>query len=129
MWTKVRRSLSAKRPEPAPALAPVATSYVLPGGEKEMSCLVKEIPIPKGLLVDNLMCVLCEHAVVLLEVSQFAILPKSLWLISCQAVRQEIGRSDKWSVLSCNLNLVIVLDASVYFCPMTSFVTLLARIE
>jgi hypothetical protein len=76
MWTTMRRSLSTKYPEP-PALAPypVATSYVLPGGEKEMSCLVKEIPIPKGLLVDNLMCVLCEHAVVLLEVSELAVLP------------------------------------------------------
>jgi hypothetical protein len=35
-----------------------------------MTCLVKEIPIPDGLLVANLMCVLCEHAVVLLEVSE-----------------------------------------------------------
>ena len=76
-----------------------------------MSCLVKEIPIPKGLMVDNLMCVLCEHAVVLLEVSQPCYTSQvALWLISCQAVGQEIGRSDKWSVLSCNMNVVMVLD-------------------
>jgi len=67
VWTRMRRSLAAKQ------LGLVAvqgvTSYVLPGGEKEMPCLVKEIPIPEGLMVGNLMCVLCEHAVVLLEVS------------------------------------------------------------
>lgn len=111
MWTRMQRSLSAKRPAAEPAPAPVATSYVLPGGEREMSCLVKEIPIPKGLMVDNLMCVLCEHAVVLLEVSQPCYTSQvALWLISCQAVGQEIGRSDKWSVLSCNMNVVMVLD-------------------
>lgn len=70
MWTKMRRSLKTKRPEPPPPPPPAATSYVVLGGEKEMSCLVKEIPIPDGLLVANLMCVLCEHAVVLLEVSE-----------------------------------------------------------
>lgn len=69
MWTKMRRSLSTKRPEPPPPPAPPATSYVVQGGEEEMTCLVKEIPIPDGLLVANLMCVLCEHAVVLLELS------------------------------------------------------------
>ena len=70
MWTRMRRSLSTKRPEPPPPPPPAATSYVLLGGEEEMSCLVKEIPIPDGLLVANLMCVLCEHAVVLLEVRE-----------------------------------------------------------
>ena len=65
MWTRMRRSLSTKPPEPPPT-----TSYVLHGGETEMPCLVKEIPIPDGLLVANLVCVLCEHAVVLLEVSE-----------------------------------------------------------
>ena len=79
MWTRMRRSLSTKRSEPSqpplpppPPSPPTATSYVLEGGETEMSCLVKEIPIPDadGLLVANLMCVLCEHAVVLLEVSE-----------------------------------------------------------
>jgi len=65
-WKMMRRSVSTKRAEPIP---PVATSYVLPGGENEMPCLVKEIPIPEGLLVGNLMCVLAEHAVVLLELS------------------------------------------------------------
>lgn len=63
-----------KRPEPPPppppSPVPAAMSYVLLGGEEEMTCLVKEIPIPDGLLVANLMCVLCEHAVVLLEVSK-----------------------------------------------------------
>ena len=77
MWTKMRRSLSTKQreppPPPPPPPPPVATSYVLLGGEEEMSCLVKEIPIPDGLLVANLMCVLCEHAVVLLEVSELYI--------------------------------------------------------
>ncbi|KAH9961892.1 hypothetical protein BC827DRAFT_241059 [Russula dissimulans] len=67
VWTRMRRSLSAKRPEPVPVEG--ATSYVLPGGENEMPCLVKEIPIPEGLLTENLMCVLSEHAVVLLELS------------------------------------------------------------
>jgi hypothetical protein len=68
MWTRMRRSLSGIPQEPLPP--PVTTSYVLRGGEKEMPCLVKEIPIPEGLLDRNLMCVLCEHAVVLLEVSR-----------------------------------------------------------
>ena len=63
MWT---RTPSTKRPE---APIPAATSYVLPDGEGELPCLAKEIPIPEGLLMGNLMCVLCEHAVVLLEVS------------------------------------------------------------
>jgi hypothetical protein len=68
------RSLSTKRSAPAPAPpSPAATSYVLLGGEEEMSCLVKEIPIPDRLLVANLMCVLCEHTVVLLEVSETTI--------------------------------------------------------
>ena len=72
VWTRMRRSLSTKRPEPPPPPPPhtAATSYVVQGGEEEMTCLVKEIPIPDGLLVANLMCVLCEHAVVLLEVSE-----------------------------------------------------------
>ena len=76
MWTRMRRSLSTKcseQPPPPPLPShPTATSYVLQGGETEMSCLVKEIPIPDAdrLLVANLMCVLCEHAVVLLEVSE-----------------------------------------------------------
>jgi hypothetical protein len=55
---------------------PAATSYVLPDGEGELPCLAKEIPIPEGLLVGNLMCVLCEHAVVLLEVSGAVLLRK-----------------------------------------------------
>lgn len=67
--TRMRRALSTtKRPE-QPLPPPVATSYVLPAGEEEMPCLVKEIPIPEGLRAGNLMCVLCEHAVVLIEVS------------------------------------------------------------
>jgi hypothetical protein len=66
--TRMRRSLSTTKRSESPA--PVATSYVLPGRDNELPCLVKEIPIPKGLLVGNLMCVLCEHAVVLLEVSE-----------------------------------------------------------
>jgi hypothetical protein len=71
MWTKMRRSLSTKPSEPPPSPpSAAATSYVLQGGEEEMTCLVKEIPIPDGLLVANLMCVLCEHAVVLFEVSE-----------------------------------------------------------
>lgn len=72
MWTRMRRTLSTKPPEPPPPPPPptTATSYVVLGGEEEMTCLVKEIPIPDGLLVANLMCVLCEHAVVLLEVSE-----------------------------------------------------------
>ena len=69
-WTRMRRSPSTKPPEPPPPPSPAATSYVLLGGDEEMSCLVKEIPIPDGLLVTNLMCVLCEHAVVLLEVGE-----------------------------------------------------------
>ena len=71
-WTRMRDSLGTKRQEPPPvaAAAAAATSYVLAGGGNEMPCLVKEIPIPEGLLVRNLMCVLCEHAVVLLEVRQ-----------------------------------------------------------
>ncbi|KAH9981662.1 hypothetical protein BJV74DRAFT_76861 [Russula compacta] len=68
MWANMRRSPSTTRPEPIPSPS-VATSYVLPGGEKEMPCLVKEISIPEGLLNGNLMCVLCEHVVVLLELS------------------------------------------------------------
>ena len=68
VWTRTRHSLATKRQEPLVAAA--ATSYVLAGGGNEMPCLVKEIPIPEGLLVRNLMCVLCEHAVVLLEVRQ-----------------------------------------------------------
>jgi hypothetical protein len=70
VWTRMRRphSLATKcRQEPSGV---AATSYVLAGGGNEMPCLVKEIPIPEGLLVSNLMCVLCEHAVVLLEVRQ-----------------------------------------------------------
>lgn len=70
--TRTRRALSTKRPEqqlPLPLPPAVATSYVLPAGEEELPCLVKEIPIPEGLRVGNLMCVLCEHAVVLIEVS------------------------------------------------------------
>jgi hypothetical protein len=70
IWTRMRRSLTTMPPQelllPPPT---VPTSYILRGGEKEMPCLVKEIPIPEGLLERNLMCVLCEHAVVLLEVS------------------------------------------------------------
>jgi hypothetical protein len=70
IWTRMRRSLPTIR-QPELLLPPfVPTSYVLSGGEKEMPCLVKEIPIPEGLLERNLMCVLCEHAVVLLEVSE-----------------------------------------------------------
>ena len=68
MWSRMRRSLKTM-PFQVPPPAAVPTSYVLRGGEKEMPCLVKEIPIPEGLLERNLMCVLCEHAVVLLEVS------------------------------------------------------------
>ena len=67
-WTRMRHSLATKRQGPPPF--PVATSYVVAGGGNEMPCLVKEIPIPDGLLVSNLMCVLCEHAIVLLEVRQ-----------------------------------------------------------
>ena len=63
LWT---RTPPTKRPK-TPLSA--ATSYVLPDGEGELPCLAKEIPIPEGLLTGNLMCVLCEHAVVLLEVS------------------------------------------------------------
>jgi hypothetical protein len=72
MWTRMRRSLSARRTEPSlpPPHPPAAASFVVLGGDEEMTCLVKEIPIPDGLLVANLMCVLCEHAVVLLEVSE-----------------------------------------------------------
>jgi hypothetical protein len=102
MWTK--------RPEPP---LPVATSYVLPGGNDELPCLVKEIPIPKGLLVGNLMCVLCEHAVVLLEVSVMLSLQVAL-ADYCQAVGQEIGCSYNWSVLSCDMSVSIVLDFYVY---------------
>ena len=70
-WTGMRDSLATKRQEPPPvAAAAAATSYVLAGGGNEMPCLVKEIPIPEGLVVRNLMCVLCEHAIVLLEVRQ-----------------------------------------------------------
>jgi len=65
----MRHSLATTRQE-RPPLPVAATSYVLAGGGNEMPCLVKEIPIPEGLLVGNLMCVLCEHAVVLLEVRQ-----------------------------------------------------------
>ena len=67
MWTRMRRSLSTIPQDPLPPRVP--TSYILRGGEKEMPCLVKEIPIPEGLPERNLMCVLCENAVVLLEVS------------------------------------------------------------
>ncbi len=81
MWTRMRRSLSTKRSESPPLPPPPAvTSYVLPGGEKEMPCFVKEIPIPDGLLVANLMCVLCEHAVVLLEVSGGYLFFFRLWI-------------------------------------------------
>lgn len=68
VWMGMRRphSLATKRRQEPSGVA--ATSYVLAGGGNEMPCLVKEIPIPEGLLVSNLMCVLCEHAVVLLEV-------------------------------------------------------------
>jgi hypothetical protein len=84
--------MSTKRPEgPLPA----ATSYVLPGGEAELPCLVKEIPIPEGLQVGNLMCVLCEHAVVLLEVSGRCISQGCTWLITVKAGGQEIGCHDK----------------------------------
>ena len=89
MWTKMRRSLSTKRQEPP---LPVATSYVVPGEGKEMPCLVKEIPIPEGLLVGNLMCVLCEHAVVLLEVSELYL--HVALADCCEADGQEIGSSD-----------------------------------
>ena len=68
VWTRMRDSLGTKCQEPPPVAA--ATSYVLAGGGNEMPCLVKEIPIPEGLVVRNLMCVLCEHAIVLLEVRQ-----------------------------------------------------------
>jgi len=71
VWTRMRDSLGTKGRDPPPvaAAAAAATSYVLAGGGNEMPCLVKEIPIPEGLLVSNLMCVLCEHAIVLLELS------------------------------------------------------------
>ena len=88
MWT---RTPSTKRPE---APIPAATSYVLPDGEGELPCLAKEIPIPEGLLMGNLMCVLCEHAVVLLEVSG-AVLPMLHLADYCLAGRQEIGCDDK----------------------------------
>ena len=87
MWT---RTPSTKRPE---APIPAATSYVLPDGEGELPCLAKEIPIPEGLLMGNLMCVLCEHAVVLLEVELYFL---KLHLADyCQAGGQEIGCQDK----------------------------------
>lgn len=70
VWTRTRHSLARKRREKPPPLPVAATSYVLAGGGNEMPCLVKEIPIPEGLLVSNLMCILSEHAVVLLEVRQ-----------------------------------------------------------
>jgi hypothetical protein len=94
MWTKMRRSLSTKLQEHPP---PLPTSYVVPGGDKEMSCLVKEIPIPEGLLVTNLVCVLCEHAIILLEVSQLLrfFLPRKWRLADCRSVvGQEDGCSD-----------------------------------
>jgi len=69
VWPRMRHSLATKRKEKRPPLPVAATSYVLAGGGNEMPCLVKEIPIPEGLLVSNLMCVLCEHAVVLLELA------------------------------------------------------------
>jgi hypothetical protein len=121
---RVGKALSTKRPE---LPHPVAMSYVLPGGENEMPCLVKEIPIPRGLLVGNLMCVLCEHAVVLLEVSELYFFYVAL-ADYCPAVGQEIGCSDKWSVLSCNMSVSIVLDCCVYSHTMASFVTSSARI-
>jgi hypothetical protein len=78
VWTKMRPSFATKRQE-RPPLPVAATSYVLAGGGHEMPCLVKEIPIPEGLLVNNLMCVLCEHAVVLLEVRQLRCLFLKKW--------------------------------------------------
>lgn len=103
MWAKMRRSPSTTtRPEPTPSPS-VATSYVLPGGEKEMPCLVKEISIPAGLLNGNLMCVLCEHVVVLFEVSELYFQEGPLRLITTKVVRQEIRCSDQECILSCNM--------------------------
>jgi hypothetical protein len=119
MWTRMRRSLSAKRPEPPPTPPPpsAAASYVDLGGDEEMTCLVKEIPIPDGLLVANLMCVLCEHAVVLLEVSEILYFFERTRTNSCQkAVGQEIGCSDTWCVLSCDISV------NVYYCSSGFFV-------
>ena len=109
IWTKMRRSLSAKCQEPPQP--PAAMSYVLPGGEKDMPCLVKEIPIPEGLLVGNLMCVLCEHAVVLLEVSELLRMSQEAVLAdycNCQVIGQEVGCSDKRSILPRNMMSVIM---------------------
>jgi hypothetical protein len=66
-WTRTQHPSLRERPELA---APGGLSYILPGGEKELPCLVKEIPIPQALLVGTLMCVLCEDVVVLAEVSE-----------------------------------------------------------
>ena len=59
----------------------------------EMPCLVKEIPIPGGLRVRNLMCVLCEHAVVLLEVSGLYCTCSSeySWLIGVKLSDRRLG--------------------------------------
>jgi hypothetical protein len=66
-WSTTQHPSLRDRPELA---APGGLSYILPGGEKELSCLVKEIPIPNALLVGTLMCVLGEDVVVLAEVSE-----------------------------------------------------------
>ncbi len=76
-----------------------------------MPCLVKEIPIPEGLLVGNLMCVLCEHAVVLLEVSELLRMSQEAVLAdysNCQVIGQEVGCSDKRSILPRNMMSVIM---------------------
>jgi hypothetical protein len=66
-WTTTQHPSLPERPELA---APGGLSYILPGGEMELPCLVKEIPILKALLVGTLMCVLCKDVVVLAEVSE-----------------------------------------------------------
>jgi hypothetical protein len=66
-WTTTQHPSLPECPELA-ALG--GLSYILPGGETELPCLVKEIPIPKALLMGTLMCVLCEDVVVLAEVSE-----------------------------------------------------------
>jgi hypothetical protein len=66
-WTTTQYPSLPERPELA---APGGLSYILSGGETELPCLVKEIPILKALLVGTLMCMLCEDVVVLAKVSE-----------------------------------------------------------